>query len=59
MKPHAPSETLAAATGSASFANRSRKLRGGSRECEVFVGNDAGFSHLASGLGVKTLALTA
>jgi ADP-heptose:LPS heptosyltransferase len=26
-------------------------------ECEVFVGNDAGFSHLASGLGVKTLAL--
>ena len=24
-------------------------------ECEVFVGNDAGFSHLASGLGVKTL----
>lgn len=26
-------------------------------ECEVFVGNDAGFSHLAAGLGVKTLAL--
>lgn len=26
-------------------------------ECEVFVGNDAGFSHLASGLGVKTLAI--
>ncbi|MBV9233395.1 MAG: hypothetical protein JO030_05075 [Candidatus Eremiobacteraeota bacterium] len=26
-------------------------------ECEVFVGNDAGFSHLASGLDVKTLAL--
>lgn len=26
-------------------------------ECEVFVGNDAGFTHLASGLGVKTLAL--
>jgi ADP-heptose:LPS heptosyltransferase len=26
-------------------------------ECEVFVGNDAGFSHLASGLGVKTVAL--
>jgi ADP-heptose:LPS heptosyltransferase len=26
-------------------------------QCEVFVGNDAGFSHLASGLGVKTLAL--
>lgn len=26
-------------------------------ECEVFVGNDAGFSHVASGLGVKTLAL--
>jgi ADP-heptose:LPS heptosyltransferase len=26
-------------------------------ECEVFIGNDAGFSHLASGLGVKTLAL--
>jgi ADP-heptose:LPS heptosyltransferase len=26
-------------------------------ECEVFVGNDAGFSHLASGLGVKTLVL--
>jgi ADP-heptose:LPS heptosyltransferase len=26
-------------------------------ECEVFVGNDAGFSHLASGLGVRTLAL--
>ncbi len=25
--------------------------------CEVFVGNDAGFSHLAAGLGVKTLAL--
>lgn len=26
-------------------------------ECEVFVGNDAGFTHLASGLGVKTLGL--
>lgn len=26
-------------------------------ECEAFVGNDAGFSHLAAGLGVKTLAL--
>lgn len=26
-------------------------------ECEVFVGNDAGFTHLAAGLGVKTLAL--
>jgi Glycosyltransferase family 9 (heptosyltransferase) len=26
-------------------------------QCEVFVGNDAGFTHLASGLGVKTLAL--
>jgi ADP-heptose:LPS heptosyltransferase len=26
-------------------------------ECEVFVGNDAGFSHLAAGLGVKTLAI--
>lgn len=26
-------------------------------QCEVFIGNDAGFSHLASGLGVKTLAL--
>jgi ADP-heptose:LPS heptosyltransferase len=26
-------------------------------ECEVFVGNDAGFTHLASGLGVKTVAL--
>ena len=26
-------------------------------QCEVFVGNDAGFSHLAAGLGVKTLAL--
>jgi ADP-heptose:LPS heptosyltransferase len=26
-------------------------------ECEVFVGNDAGFAHLASGLGVKTIAL--
>jgi ADP-heptose:LPS heptosyltransferase len=26
-------------------------------ECEYFVGNDAGFSHLAAGLGVKTLAL--
>ncbi|HEY6450902.1 MAG TPA: glycosyltransferase family 9 protein [Candidatus Cybelea sp.] len=26
-------------------------------QCEVFVGNDAGFTHLAAGLGVKTLAL--
>jgi len=26
-------------------------------ECEVFVGNDAGFAHLASGLGVKTVTL--
>jgi ADP-heptose:LPS heptosyltransferase len=26
-------------------------------QCEAFVGNDAGFSHLAAGLGVKTLAL--
>lgn len=26
-------------------------------ECEAFVGNDAGFSHLAAGLGVKTLAI--
>lgn len=26
-------------------------------ECEVFVGNDAGFAHLASGLGVKTVVL--
>ncbi|HXW76003.1 MAG TPA: glycosyltransferase family 9 protein [Candidatus Eremiobacteraceae bacterium] len=26
-------------------------------ECEVFVGNDAGFAHVASGLGVKTVVL--
>jgi heptosyltransferase-2 len=26
-------------------------------ECEVFVANDAGFAHLASGLGVKTIVL--
>jgi ADP-heptose:LPS heptosyltransferase len=26
-------------------------------ECEVFVGNDAGFAHLAAGLGVKTVTL--
>jgi len=26
-------------------------------ECEVFVGNDAGFAHLAAGLGVKTVVL--
>ncbi|HKU68476.1 MAG TPA: glycosyltransferase family 9 protein [Candidatus Baltobacteraceae bacterium] len=26
-------------------------------ECEVFVANDSGFAHLASGLGVKTIAL--
>ncbi len=26
-------------------------------ECEVFVGNDAGFSHLSAALGVKTLVL--
>jgi ADP-heptose:LPS heptosyltransferase len=26
-------------------------------ECEVFIGNDAGFAHLAAGLGVKTVAL--
>lgn len=36
-----------------SLAEAARSLA----ECEVFVGNDAGFSHLASGLGVKTLAL--
>ncbi len=35
------------------LAQAARKLA----ECEVFVGNDAGFSHLAAGLGVKTLAL--
>jgi ADP-heptose:LPS heptosyltransferase len=35
------------------LADAARRLS----ECEVFVGNDAGFSHLASGLGVKTLAL--
>jgi ADP-heptose:LPS heptosyltransferase len=35
------------------LADAARRLA----ECEVFVGNDAGFSHLASGLGVKTLAL--
>jgi ADP-heptose:LPS heptosyltransferase len=26
-------------------------------QCEVFVGNDAGFAHLAAGLGVKTVVL--
>ncbi len=26
-------------------------------ECEVFVGNDAGFAHLAAGLGVKSVVL--
>jgi ADP-heptose:LPS heptosyltransferase len=35
------------------LADAARRLA----ECEVFVGNDAGFSHLAAGLGVKTLAL--
>lgn len=35
------------------IASAARRLA----ECEVFIGNDAGFSHLASGLGVKTLAL--
>jgi len=35
------------------LANAARRLA----ECEVFVGNDAGFSHLAAGLGVKTLAI--
>ncbi len=36
-----------------SLADAARSLS----ECEAFVGNDAGFTHLASGLGVKTLAL--
>ncbi len=35
------------------LAHAARRLA----ECEVFVGNDAGFSHLAAGLGVKTLAI--
>ena len=35
------------------LADAARRLA----ECEAFVGNDAGFSHLAAGLGVKTLAL--
>jgi ADP-heptose:LPS heptosyltransferase len=35
------------------LADAARRLA----QCEAFVGNDAGFSHLAAGLGVKTLAL--
>ena len=35
------------------LANAARALA----ECEVFVGNDAGFSHLAAGLGCKTVVV--
>ena len=53
----APSMIFVESRESTSSASRSRRPPRLLAECEVFVGNDAGFSHLASGLGVKTLAL--
>ena len=50
-------QDFAGVAGIRSLVSRSRTRRAGFSECEVFVGNDAGFSHLASGRGVKTLAL--
>lgn len=63
LGPHETSEAARAEqdfNGSAGINIVSKPLAEAARslaECEVFVGNDAGFSHLASGLGVKTLAL--
>jgi ADP-heptose:LPS heptosyltransferase len=54
------SAALAALAGPGAIEFVDRTLEEAARslsECEVFVGNDAGFAQLAAGLGVKTISL--